>query len=81
MCVKWDAEVPTLARSRFVCFCLVGRHFKHNKRHTKKPERGKLKTCKIGKHTYPVKMEILQNNLRYILNEMTKNQHPTIPIC
>ena len=38
MCVKWEAKVPTIARSRFVFIRLVGRHFKRNKRRTKKPE-------------------------------------------
>ena len=38
MCVKWEAKVPTLDRSWFVFIRLVGRHFKRNKIHTKKPE-------------------------------------------
>ena len=38
MCVKGEAKVPTLHRSRFVFIGLVGRHFKRNKRRKKKPE-------------------------------------------
>ena len=41
MCVKWEAKVPTLARSLFVFICLVGKHFKHNQLRTKKPEPSK----------------------------------------
>ena len=40
--------------------------------------RGKLKTCENKKYTYPVKTEILQNNLCYIIKEITKNKPPTI---
>ena len=35
--------------------------------------RGKLKNTKTIKNTYPVKTELSQNNLCYILNEMYKN--------
>ena len=47
MCVEWKAEVPALARSRFVFFRLVGRHFKRNKKYVlKRLNQGKLKTRK-----------------------------------
>ena len=47
MCVKWEAKVPTLAGSRSVFIRLVGRHFKCNKIHTKKPELRKTQNTQI----------------------------------
>ena len=47
MCVKWEAKVPTLVRSRFVFIRLVGRHFKRNKICTKKPEQRKTQNTQI----------------------------------
>ena len=47
MCVKRKAKVPTLARSQFVFIRLAGRHFKHNKIRTKKPEPRKTQNTQI----------------------------------
>ena len=46
MCVKWEAKVPTFAGSRFVFIRLVGRHFKHNRIRTKKPDTRKTRKYK-----------------------------------
>ena len=50
MCVKWEAKVPTLARSRFVFICLMGKHFEMQQKGVGKSlNRGKLKTHKNNK--------------------------------
>ena len=40
--------------------------------------RGKLKTRENKKYTYPVKIKILQNDLCYIIKEISKKEPPTI---
>ena len=56
--------MPAFVRSRFVFIRLLRRPFKRNKNYVLKSlNRGKLKTRNIKENTYPVKTEIVQNNL------------------
>ena len=59
MSVEREAEVTTLCRSGLVFICLEGGHFEMQKKNMFKQQslnRGKLKTPKISKNTYPIEM-------------------------
>ena len=57
--------------SRFVFIRLVGGHFKRNKDvENKRPEPRKTQNTRNRKYTYPVKIKILQNDLRYIITQL-----------
>ena len=74
--------MPAFARSRFVFIQLLRRHFIRNKIQVLKSlNRGKFKTSNIKENTYPVKTELLWNNLGYKIKEIIKNKPPTIRKC
>ena len=82
MNIKGEAKVPAFARSRFVFIQVLRRHFIRNKIQVLKSlNRRKFKTRNIKENTYPVKTELLQNNLGYKIKEIIKNTPPTIRKC
>ena len=83
ICAKFE-EIPSTSKDAIGRqTCGAGGPFRENSSHMqtsvlKSLNRGKLKTRKIKENTYPVKKEFSQNNLCYIIQEITKNKHPTI---